>query len=487
MLKVITALENPILNNEIKNTNEYIVPFNDIQYQDGVLEILEKEKDLDFLILSSLLPGNLNIYEFIEEIKKENSFIEIIIFIENKNDKLEEYLKSKNIKNIFYNNQIEIKEIINLLNKKENNYSNNEIEKEIKILKEIILNNNFNIKNKINKNIKIKNENKKIIINKINYLKNKLNYFKLNIFNNNLEKNLNTKILKNNKIFTILGTNGVGKSLFSAELGLFLNSINKNKKIVIVDFDILNNSINTIFGVKKFPKNFNEKKLNNKINFNNLNNIINLDNKKELNKINNKTNEEINNNLNNLNNINNLKIKIKNNLYLICGTEILFKENKKINNNIIKTIFENLKNEFDYIIIDTSSECFFDTTKLLIQNSDKLIFLTEANIIDIKKSKRLIEIYVNNWNIEMKKINIIFNKYNKNCISEKILKKIFFEINILGKINFNKYYNFILNNNIKNNYLNNLNKKIKKDFLNIINNIFENKINLRNKKIKILK
>ena len=58
MKKIITALAEPQLNNELKKEKDFIVIGKDIQYQEGVIEILETEKEVDFLIISEALPGN---------------------------------------------------------------------------------------------------------------------------------------------------------------------------------------------------------------------------------------------------------------------------------------------------------------------------------------------------------------------------------------------------------------------------------------------
>lgn len=55
MKKVITALGNPILNEKLRKEENITVLANDIQYQEGIIEILEKEENIDFLILSELL------------------------------------------------------------------------------------------------------------------------------------------------------------------------------------------------------------------------------------------------------------------------------------------------------------------------------------------------------------------------------------------------------------------------------------------------
>ena len=59
--------------------------------------------------------------------------------------------------------------------------------------------------------------------------------------------------LKNNKnkIISIVGTNGIGKSIFSSILAKLII----NKKILLIDFDIFNQSINSIFNVKRVNKN----------------------------------------------------------------------------------------------------------------------------------------------------------------------------------------------------------------------------------------
>ena len=47
MIKIITALGNPSLNNELKKYEEFNVIGNDIMYFDGVLEFLELNREID--------------------------------------------------------------------------------------------------------------------------------------------------------------------------------------------------------------------------------------------------------------------------------------------------------------------------------------------------------------------------------------------------------------------------------------------------------
>ncbi len=393
MKKIITALAEPQLNNELKKEKDFIVIGKDIQYQEGVIEILETEKEVDFLIISETLPGNEKIESLIEKIKQINNEVNIVIILENKKEELEKNLYSKNVYLILYN-KIEIKEIIKLIkNKKED--ENEKIKKEINDLKKIIIEQNS--KNKQNKKQKIKEV-----------------------------KELNSQ----KEIICILGSGGVGKSIFTVNLAKSL--IYSKKKILIIDFDILNNSLHTILGVKKYSE-----KISKKIKENNL------------------IKDKIG--------LKELKIKINKRIDLISGINLLFDSKYKIDNIQFNNLFNDVKKFYDVIIIDTSSECFFNYTKDIIKKSNINIFIVEPNLLEIQKSKNILKIYKEEWNIDNNKINILFNKFNKNSIDINILKIIFSEYNIIGKIDINNKYNLIINKNA-----NKIDKNIKKEYLKII-------------------
>ncbi len=399
-MNILTALINPNINKKLKEKTNYNIIGNDIQYQDGIIEMLEKNEKINLVIISELLPGEYSFKELINKIKNINNEIEIIVILKEKNDEIKNYLISIGIFNIFINNEITIEDLIKIIGEKNNIKKEIEINEEIKQLKKIILE-----KNK--KNIKIK------LFNKNNYKKIK------NIFNKYTNKNklLKNKKILNKKIISVIGAGGVGKSSFCT---IFAKVI-KNKKILIIDFDILNSSINSIFGIKK---------------------------------INQKNNKE---------NINKLIKRVNKNIDILCATKILIDEQYKKIKKEFSNILDKLKNNYDLIIIDNSSECFFEYTKEILKKSDFILFLVEPNLIELKKSRNLLDIYINKWKIEKEKFNIIFNKININSIDDKILKTIFSDFNILGKLKININYNLIINKNIKN-----INKKIKNEYLKII-------------------
>ena len=442
MKKVITAIGNENLNRKLNEEKNLEIIGEDIQYKEGILEFLEKEKNIDFLFLSELLPGQIDIRELIEKIKIINPYIQIILFLEKENKELENYLYAKGIYFIFYNNQINYFEIIKLINNEEENL-NKKLKIELDELKKILLekenknNKKINIFNKIKNNEKIKNKSEKNI--------NKNNLLNIN-FNNSKNNNLNNK---NKEIICVTGTSGVGKSIFSINLA---KSFMENKnKILIIDFDILNNSLHTILGIKKYPE-----KIKNKIKNNNLLDEIKIE---------------------------DLIIKINNKLDLISGINLLFDSKYKISSIKIKNILEKLKQIYEIIIIDTSSECFFDYTKEIIKNSNVNIFITEANLLEIKKAKNLLNIYINDWNIPQNNFNILFNKYNENSIDISILKNIFSGFSILGKLDINSKYNLLIN---KNN-INSLEKNLKNEYLKISKKILNQNSNKNLNKNNFLK
>ena len=128
-----------------------------------------------------------------------------------------------------------------------------------------------------------------------------------------------------------------------------------------------------------------------------------------------------------------------------------------------------MNNIYDVIIIDTSSECFFNYTKDIIKKSNINILIVEPNLLEIQKSKNILKIYKEEWNIDNNKINILFNKFNKNSIDINILKIIFSEYNIIGKIdkNIKKEYLKIIEKYLMNRKKQNFIKKIKNKILEV--------------------
>ena len=50
MKKIITALGNQVLNNELKKINEFEIVANDLQYKEAIIELLEINKNVNYII-----------------------------------------------------------------------------------------------------------------------------------------------------------------------------------------------------------------------------------------------------------------------------------------------------------------------------------------------------------------------------------------------------------------------------------------------------
>lgn len=130
--------------------------------------------------------------------------------------------------------------------------------------------------------------------------------------------------------------------------------------------------------------------------------------------------------------------------------------------------YSKVETEYFNIIIFDNPNINFLKTKDLIKNSIN-IFLSESNLLGIKKLSNLINKYTKEINKES--IRIIFNKYDSNSIDKEILYKIFKSINVLGIIKYTTQIDIFLNSEklIKIN-------AIRKDLLEITENLLkENK------------
>lgn len=305
--RIITALLNNQVNIELTKEENIQVIEKDLLYQDAVIETIESNENIDYLLLNENLPGE-NLNEFINKIEKLQP-IKIILFVDK--IKKEQNQFQTQIYKIYENGEVTLEEIKKII--KEENYTY-ELEQEIRNLKRII-----EEKNK---------EKEKSILNKLIKIEKEKEY------------------QKQGKVISIAGFGSFFKTRFIIDL---INGI-KNKQVILINMDILD-----------YEK------------------------------------EDI------------LKTALKDNIKIERASKILFHNNKTITKDELAKKINQYKKKYDYIIVNNSAECFFELNKSILNEADKILFVIEKNIKDIKISNNLLKIYENNWKVDTTKIDIVLN------------------------------------------------------------------------------
>ena len=418
MKKVILAIENKKLENKLKENNNIKMVCNNLQYREGILEILENNKNIDFILINENLPGIISIEELIKKIKIINNKINIIIFLEKEEINKINKLEKLNINNIYLNKKININKIITLIiknNNLKNNYNKNDLF-------------NHKIKNeKINNNKLIKINN--LENNKFNKLKIIFNKIKLN---KNIK--LNNKNNKKNKLITIIGKRKTGKSTIINLLLIYL--LQKNKKILLINLNKkIENNYLILFGKKyyKIKNNY----------FNTYNLINNKLNKKDI--------------------FLKSEIKINNNLFFLNNFQKIIEQNNY--NNILEYFTKYYIKKYDYVLVDIGDSANRRIKQKITELSDRNIMVMTNNLLGIKEVERLRADQNLIENNKENSLHIVLNKYYFSSISKSIFKdlvkrkirvSIIFSnkkfINISNKILKNEKFNFnlFLKNKLKN-------------------------------------
>ena len=201
MYKIISALGGDFIKNKLVEAKYEVV--GDIDNQESLFKWLNK-KIYNILILSDSLVGFYSKYGLIKKIKSINKKIKVIVILEEKDEKFEEYLLENGIEDFFNNGSFTLEDIISRLNKYE----------EIKISPKIFL----------KADTKIEEREEKYMVS-----------------------------LNSQNIFAVFGNSGCGKSTFSYLYSRYLGEIS-NLKILVIDFDTEKGDLNLFFHLPSKPK-----------------------------------------------------------------------------------------------------------------------------------------------------------------------------------------------------------------------------------------
>lgn len=207
---------------------------------------------------------------------------------------------------------------------------------------------------------------------------------------------------------------------------------------MIIDFNLNDNNLYSFFGVRKIPKELNEK----------------IKDKNFLSEF--KLKEK---------NIEKLIVNVNRKIDIISNTNLIFDEKYSVNNEKIEEILNDLSEKYDLVLIDTgTSEKYEDIIKTLINLSSKIICIVQGNLIEVKKTKKLLGKYIE----EKDKVKFIYNKKSKYSMKKETIKILLHEFKMIGVLHYDNIYNKIINKNINRLYIS---KKIEREFENIIKKI----------------
>lgn len=385
MKKILTAIGSDMLTHILKEQGYEVL--SDIPYQEGVIEIIKRDF-IDILVVFSELEGSYDKYMFIEKIREVDSKIKILVIIDKEDDNYKNYLFTKGIFNIFINEKTTKDEFINAINK-ETVYN----------VQKLVLRQKNDVDDKLIANT-IKNQNKPIL----------------------------DPCFQKQQIITFVGFGSSGKSTISTQVGMLIAKYSK-AKVLIIDFDTINSGINQFFGIKRSPLNpgyILPSDKNASINY-----MVDAIDKRTFDS--NIFEKYI------------VKSKQYQNLDILTGNKSLFVCEKVLNNEYYSRILEKAKEIYDFIIIDTSSNVFVDSTQFALLNSNKIFYITEATFTSFERAFRaLTEIYPI-WGVNKKKIHLIVNKYHSKSLSKLVINEMMKEVPISGYIRFSEKYDENLN------------------------------------------
>ena len=118
MKRILTAMGNATLNNELKRYSDYDLNEQDLFYQDAVIDLIS-ENQYDVLIMSALLQGQFEFPDFLDKIRNIDKQVRIIIVTDEITPDLKRKLNEEKIIDVFLDSEVEIKDIVDSINREE--------------------------------------------------------------------------------------------------------------------------------------------------------------------------------------------------------------------------------------------------------------------------------------------------------------------------------------------------------------------------------
>ena len=351
MKKVFTAMGSFKIAYQMIKSGLFKVVTKDVPYTEGIIEVLNENMDVDTIIINELLPGEMSFKEVICAILALKSDIEIVVFVEEKTQELQNFLYSNGIYKIFQNNEVDFDTLVKSII--------GEVDKAPKVLDE--------------KEQALERVNK--IITEA-YIMPQISFEKVC------------------KVISIAGSYNSGKSVMTCLYGR--EFAKKGKKTLIIDFDVYNANIG--FMLDKIPR-----------------------------YVYNKPATE--------------------NLDAICVMDLLFNDKVEVETiNLEKTI-ENLKYDYDIILIDTTSNHNNKYLSRILNMSDEIVFLAVPTKCEFMKAFKLFQVFTKDFKIDKNKMTLILNKTTNFEVDECVYRENLGNLEVKGRLRYNEQMELIMNKN----------------------------------------
>ena len=240
-------------------------------------------------------------------------------------------------------------------------------------------------------------------------------------------------MVQKQEVIAISGIPGAGNSTFAVNFCKVLSEKSASK-ILLIDLDTLNGNIDEILQIDKVPKN--------------IEICLDADKKSGINYV----SELIMKNRFNSNVFDELVVNVGGFDVLTGNTSLHYCQNV-LNSDCYNELLRCAKEKYDFIIIDTSSNMFLDSTKWALSMATRILFITESNFLSLKKMNQFINIITKTWGVWKQKIEIIVNKKSKTSIEDEVIVEAMDGMKIVGEIKFNEesnansYGNILMNIN----------------------------------------
>ena len=135
--------------------------------------------------------------------------------------------------------------------------------------------------------------------------------------------------------------------------------------------------------------------------------------------------------------------------YLTNSSYILDKEMENKEKCHLK-LYNMVKQIFDTVFIDLSSDITLNVTKDTLKKSDIIYFVVNPQYISIRQAIKYLEFMENVLYIKKEKINIIVNKSQKDSLGNSQIKSMLYNYKVIGNLPYNPQIDSYINGALEN-------------------------------------